>query len=79
MDSIEYKCYEVTQNNSSQLPSANLTKSQRLAKWILFLFIGTTLSTSCAQMIMKDVQESRQIVHDAPLPAEEDTPVKLGL
>jgi hypothetical protein len=66
-------------NNSSQQPAAEQTKSQRLEKWILFLFIGITLSTGCAQMIMKDVHASRHIVRDTPLPAEEDTPVKLGL
>lgn len=79
MDRIEYTSYAMKHNHSSQQPSADQPKSQRLAKWILFLFIGITLATGCAQLIMKDVQASRHIVLDAPLPAEEDTPVKLGL
>lgn len=79
MDSTEYTRYEMKDNNSSQQPAADQTTSQRLAKWILLIFIGITLSTGCAQMIMKDAHISRHIVHDTPLHAEEDTPVKLGL
>lgn len=80
MDRMNHRHNDIqTEDTIAQQLHAEHPRSQKLAKWLLFLFIGITLSTGCAQMIMNEVRATKHINQCLPPPAEEDTPVKLGL
>lgn len=80
MDSMNHGHDEIqTKETIAPQLHADHSTSQKLARWLLFLFIGITLTTGCAQVIMNETHPTKHIDHCLSPRADEDTPIKLGL